>query len=354
MVASDWHSGTWSRLKSRGRVLFGIDRASDSDEGQRQSKFQVEPLEPRILLSGDPIASELARLVDDATHAMFLDDQAAVVEQLTTDVVADAGHADYGSQDIAVSAGDERGVEWPSEWTRLDTVESTAQAGQSAQVDKSTAHADRVDLQMVVANLVAAFAAQIRVDPAAQLHFIASVANRGPPTATGPPSTIEIERADSTPSNNLGSEVSSELSLTAPMTSAETWAAGLSTNASVQTDPVQTLLKGVLDKVLAAFAEDSDGVASQISVAGLEIRMAKLAAGEVARIDGNVILIDDDAGGAGWSLDGLAAADLASLAILVAAPVQPVTPNHRPLRCLSAPSAMSCCRRPTMLRCPSP
>src|SRR6478672_10919448 len=124
MAEFDHHAALWSRLKSRLRALCGNDRAREADEGQRQSRFQVEPLEPRILLSGDPVASELARLVDDATHAMFLDDHAAVVEQLATDVVADAGHADHGPGDSAVSSshvGDERGVDWPSEWTRADT-----------------------------------------------------------------------------------------------------------------------------------------------------------------------------------------------------------------------------------------
>src|SRR6187401_1040401 len=117
MVAGSHLSGPWSRMQAVFRMLSGSNRVGESDEGQRQSRFQVEPLEPRILLSGDPVASELARLVDDATHAMFVDDHAAIVEQLKTELVADAGHADYNSQGVVVSAshsGDERGFEWPS------------------------------------------------------------------------------------------------------------------------------------------------------------------------------------------------------------------------------------------------
>src|SRR5437764_3680105 len=119
MVAST-HFGLWSRLKGGFRTVCGVDRSGQSDENQRQSRFQVEPLEPRILLSGDPVAGELARLVDDATHAMFVNDHAAVVEQVKTEIVADAGHADHDSQGVIVSGsqvGDKRGVEWPSEWT---------------------------------------------------------------------------------------------------------------------------------------------------------------------------------------------------------------------------------------------
>ena len=90
MVAFDHRPGLWSRLKGGFGRLFGVQTAGQSDENQRQSRFQVEPLEPRILLSGDPVAGELARLVDDATHAMFVNDHAAIVEQLKTEIVADA------------------------------------------------------------------------------------------------------------------------------------------------------------------------------------------------------------------------------------------------------------------------
>src|SRR5262245_61860760 len=323
MAEFNYLAGLWSRLKGRLCALRGNGRVREADEGQRQSRFQVEPLEPRILLSGDPVASELARLVDDATHATFLDDHAAVVEQLQTDVVADAGHADHDSQSGAVSnsqVGDERGVEWPSEWTGPVTNQVANPDTNADTIIKSTAtdpaHADKVDLRVAIADLVSAFAAEIRVNPAGQIHFIV-VENHdppsatGPPTATGPPGTIEIERA-SAPSNETGAEASSQSNSTT-----STPDAGVATDASVQGDRVQTLLKSLLDEVRAAFAAGSDDAASQTSIAGLEIRTAKLAAGEVARIDGNVILVDDDADGAGWSLDGSAAPDLASLAMLV-------------------------------------
>ena len=118
MVAFSHHFELWNRLRSRLRALFGRQTTGQSYENQRQSRFQVEPLEPRILLSGDPVAGELARLVDDATHAMFVNDHAAIVEQLQTDIVADAGHADHDSQAGVVSdppAREERGGEWPSQ-----------------------------------------------------------------------------------------------------------------------------------------------------------------------------------------------------------------------------------------------
>ena len=276
----------------------------------------MEPLEPRILLSGDPVASELARLVDDATHAMFVDDHAAVVEQLKTEIVADAKHADHANQDVVVSgaqAGDERGVAWPSEWSQPNAAENAAVAG-------------KVDLRMAIANLVAAFATKVSVEGAGHGHFIARVASRGPPTETAPQAiAIEFEQDGASPSDVLGSAASSESNSASSATSAKTLDAGVSTSGSeqidgsAQTDPVQTLLKGVLDQVLAAFAADGNDAIDLAALEGLDIRMASLGPGEVARIDGNVILVDDDAGGAGWSLDSVAATDLATLATAVLA-----------------------------------
>jgi len=186
LVAFSHHFELWNRLRSRLRALFGRQTTGQSYENQRQSRFQVEPLEPRILLSGDPVAGELARLVDDATHAMFVNDHAAIVEQLQTDIVADAGHADHDSQAGVVSdahAGDERGVDWPSEWTRTDANPDTL-----AGTANSAAYADRADLRTALADLVAAFATGVQANPAAgQTDFTAVVGSGDPPTATGPP-----------------------------------------------------------------------------------------------------------------------------------------------------------------------
>ena len=279
MNASTEHVGLWSRLKGRGRSLFGFQTAGQSDENQRQSRFQVEPLEPRILLSGDPVASELARLVDDAAHAMFVDDHAAVVEQLKTDIVADAKHADHANQDVVVSgaqAGDERGVAWPSEWSQPNAAENAAVAG-------------KVDLRMAIANLFAAFAKKMSVEGAGHghfIHFIAKVASSGPPTETAPQAiAIEFEQDGASSSDALGSAASSELNSASSATSAKTLDAAVNTSGSeqsdgsAQTDPVQTLLKSVLDQVLAAFAADGNDTIDLAALEGLDIRMASSWAG---------------------------------------------------------------------------
>ena len=161
----------------------------------------MEPLEPRILLSGDPVMSELARLVDDATHAMFVNDHAAVVEQLKTEMVADAEHADHANQDVVVSgaqAGDERGVAWPSEWSQSNAAENAAVAG-------------KVDLRMAIANLIAAFATKVPVEGAGHGHFVARVASSGPTTETAPQAiTIEFEQDGASSSDMSGSAASNE------------------------------------------------------------------------------------------------------------------------------------------------
>src|SRR5436190_18717134 len=113
LVDDDHDGGVWRQLVRWLPIRRGHGAAARSDEGERQSRFQIEPLEPRILLSGDPVASELARLVDDAAHATFVDDHAAIVEQVASDASADAGHADHDAQAGATvantGAGDERG-----------------------------------------------------------------------------------------------------------------------------------------------------------------------------------------------------------------------------------------------------
>ena len=323
-------SPIWAVEPAEGRLSHAVwtPKGRPVDENQRQSRFQVEPLEPRILLSGDPVASELARLVDDATHAMFVDDHAAVVEQLKTEIVADAKHADHANQDVVVSgaqAGDERGVAWPSEWSQPNAAENAAVAG-------------KVDLRMAIANLVAAFATKVSVDGAGHGHFVAKVASSGPPTETAPQAiTIEFEQDGASSSDVLGSAASSESNSASTATSAKTLDAGVSTSgseqsdSSAQTDPVQTLLKSVLDQVLAAFAADGNDAIDLAALEGLDIRMASLGPGEVARIDGNVILVDDDAGGAGWSLDNVAATDLATLATAVLADAVSQASDVRPL-----------------------
>ena len=63
--------------------------------------------------------------------------------------------------------------------------------------------------------------------------------------------------------------------------------------------------------------EIGKGIAAGIK---FEIRMAHLGTGEVARIDGTTILVDDNAGGAGWALGDKGAPDLPALSALLEAP----------------------------------
>ena len=150
LVDDDHDGGVWRQLVRWLPIRRGHGAAARSDEGERQSRFQIEPLEPRILLSGDPVASELARLVDDAAHATFVDDHAAIVEQVASDASADAGHADHDAQAGATvantAAGDERGVQWPAAWQASDASEPSAATG-------------KVDLRMAITQLLTAFAA---------------------------------------------------------------------------------------------------------------------------------------------------------------------------------------------------
>jgi len=211
LVAFDHHAALWSRLKGGCRTLFGLQTAGQSDENQRQSRFQVEPLEPRILLSGDPVAGELARLVDDATHAMFVNDHAAVVEQLKTEIVADAGHADHDSQGGVVSgshAGDERGVEWPSEWT--DPPVAALVSVTEIEMTSSALAADIVGAATAEVVPVTPAGDQVGVAPLSEINLA-----RGPPVAALA-SVTKVETANSALAEDIVGAATTEVVPMAP------------------------------------------------------------------------------------------------------------------------------------------
>ncbi|WP_172327532.1 LEPR-XLL domain-containing protein, partial [Mangrovicoccus sp. HB161399] len=80
----------------------------------RSEKFSVEALEPRILLSADPVSYELARILERSDPGADLAAQAAIVEQL------DAETAQLLSEESPPSE-----VLWPGDWDRPETTSGT-------------------------------------------------------------------------------------------------------------------------------------------------------------------------------------------------------------------------------------
>ena len=72
----------------------GIIRDSSHDSLNRLESFQVEALEPRILLSADPVLGEMARVADKAGWDDPLANVAAIVEVIDAVATQDAKAAD--------------------------------------------------------------------------------------------------------------------------------------------------------------------------------------------------------------------------------------------------------------------
>ncbi|MDH4160285.1 MAG: LEPR-XLL domain-containing protein, partial [Actinomycetota bacterium] len=74
----------------------------------RSSAFRLEALEPRLLLSADPISGEFARIISDQAHDDGADDVSAIIQE-ATDV------AEIRTSEIAAEGG-EPDFAWPSGW----------------------------------------------------------------------------------------------------------------------------------------------------------------------------------------------------------------------------------------------
>ena len=111
----------------------GIIRDSSHDSLNRLESFRVEALEPRILLSADPVLGEMARVADKAGWDDPLANVAAIVEVIDAVATQDAKAAD-----IEVAIAVEPEVEWPENWgvewvadTPTDTDETDTKHEQS-------------------------------------------------------------------------------------------------------------------------------------------------------------------------------------------------------------------------------
>src|SRR5262249_39067298 len=75
----------------------------------------MEALEPRVLLSADPIAAELARVTDHNYHLDGDTRFSALVDQIDQMAVTDAHHVDEGAPAPANTQNAQ--VAWPEKWT---------------------------------------------------------------------------------------------------------------------------------------------------------------------------------------------------------------------------------------------
>lgn len=88
------------------------------ESAERESQFRLEALEPRLLLSADPISTELARAVQDDAQSSNEADVAAIIQQIDTIVENNAA-------DSSGDGHDDFTVSFPDDWNVADESENT-------------------------------------------------------------------------------------------------------------------------------------------------------------------------------------------------------------------------------------
>ena len=97
-----------------GEISRPFDTDSLDPQLAREQSYRVEALEPRILLSADPMLGELARIADDAYHFDPQIDMQAVIQQVDELYDQDENAADFGPE-FDVPDG-KVGIDWPEGW----------------------------------------------------------------------------------------------------------------------------------------------------------------------------------------------------------------------------------------------
>ena len=96
---------------TKSEFYAAADSLNGDDASGVKSRFCLETLESRILLSADPVLGELARMAAEA-DAQQVDEPAAIVLEL--DVIAE--QQNLGGDTPNNSSADAGVVDWPAEW----------------------------------------------------------------------------------------------------------------------------------------------------------------------------------------------------------------------------------------------
>ena len=238
----------------------GIMRDPTDDSLNREESFRVEALEPRILLSADPVLGEMARIADKAGWDDPMANTAAIVEVIDAVAGQDARVAEIETLDpVDVE------VEWPEAWAvqpALDVSESDAPVIEAPTITSS-------------------------------LDFVATPVTLESNPSTGPPAqlhgSIEVLSADDAHATfALGVSDVHNLTLDGPITGVAT---PITLNAQAQ---------ATFDSAVALWT-----AAGSTVPAGLDFVIGDLAAGTLASYSAatNTITLDGDAAGAGWFID---------------------------------------------------
>jgi len=119
--------------------IVSSDLTSVDESAGFQNQFQLEGLEPRILLSGDPVLAELARVLDTDNHADAAHQPAALVYELDADLSADLGlgaERDPAARLIESDPSDGPNVDWPEAWKTAELTSNSGAESAAAEVSE--------------------------------------------------------------------------------------------------------------------------------------------------------------------------------------------------------------------------
>ncbi len=211
-----------------------------------RNPFSIEALEPRLLLSADPISGEFARMLEADAQDDGAETVAAIVHEIGMTEAVDS---------LDASGADSPAFDWPAGWNRTD--DGLSDSGP-------------VDLGATLRSLVQQ-----------------AVANgtQGGDSASASGAAAGEESDD-------GAAAAASVSVSA----------GSFGDMSV----AEPLLELLLDSIVDEFADAA-------IPADLTIRIGNLDGDALAVLDGNTVIVDIDAAGAGWTIDGGLAAVIADV-----------------------------------------
>ncbi|MFN0038562.1 MAG: LEPR-XLL domain-containing protein, partial [Burkholderiales bacterium] len=298
------------------------EAASGDHAVAAQSRFRLEPLEPRVLLSGDGMLGAVmaAKIVETSSDKSA----SAIVEELDRDSTGASSELIFRGAALS-SGGDSPGVEWPEDWKSATAGGSTG-SGSGSLVEDSEALVLAVDEAVPTAADLAEIADDGLTSRAAELAASPDASGRAldtnsalvtslfeiSPPATGPPADHAGISAALTQeviqNSNLDSIDASTGSDDGFFALQFLRVAEGTFDAQPRAPPVERALTeadvaGLLERVIAAWSASQVGDRAASVLAGLTIRIADLPGGQVGSAESTTITLDPTAAGRGWFVD---------------------------------------------------
>ncbi|HUL53652.1 MAG TPA: LEPR-XLL domain-containing protein, partial [Opitutaceae bacterium] len=326
------------------------ERAPGPVKARAPGKYRLEPLEPRVLLSADPLAMAvagpaLAAAVSNSDNAS----PNAVVQQHDAGQAADTGTVDSGNH-AGQAAQENLSVAWPAGWQANSAEDAQAATAQAPASDKqapvaATESADSEDSPAAQFLQAAAVVASQEKSPSTNDSSPVNAGDGGLPVSS--PTDVQLPRAppaddqfgaalvavetksssEASPTDSANtdegglfasqaapvSEVNTDASPRAPP---GTDAASTNKLESLRSEPslaaaAQNPAPSLTDQALAPVLEQALAVWSAAGLtqdqidrlAKVEVHVADLPDGVLGWTEGNRISIDPEADGYGWFID---------------------------------------------------